>query len=215
MTVPPQEHSQQMREAAVAEAAAAQGIPDRTYVPVPRQRIFMVRSNPERAMSFLWRVVWVVLCRWTPSWMWRWRSAVIRLFRGRIARSAVIASSTRIEFPWNLRIGEHTRIMHSVIITCMGTVQIGEHCLISQYSHICAGTHDYRDSHMPIDRAPIRIGDNVWIAADVFVGPNVTIGNNVIIGARSSVFGDLPDNIVAVGEPARKIKDNIAIGRPA
>jgi putative colanic acid biosynthesis acetyltransferase WcaF len=209
------ENSQALREAERAEAQAAAGEPDRTYMPPLRQRVFMRRSNTERAMSFLWRVVWVSLCRWTPTWMHAWRRSVIRCFRGEVASTAHLAPSTRIEFPWNLRIGEHTRIMHNVIITCMGTVDIGEHCLISQYAHICAGTHEYRDSHMPIERAPIAIGDNVWIAADVFVGPNVTIGDNVIIGARSSVFGDLPANIIAVGEPARKIKDNPATAHPA
>lgn len=194
---------------------ATDPMPERTFVPAPRQRIFMIRTNTERAMSFLWRVVWVLLCRWTPMRLWGWRRFVIRLFRGEIAGTALISNSTRIEFPWNLRIGEHTCIMHDVIITCMGKIDIGAHCLISQYSHICAGTHEYRDKHMPIERSPIRIGDNTWIAADVFVGPNVTIGSNVIVGARSSVFGDLPDDIVAVGEPARKIKDSPRVAKPA
>lgn len=215
MTPAADEHAQALREAEAAEAAAAEGKPDRTYMPPLRHRVFMNRSNTERAMSFLWRVVWSLLCRWTPDFLWGWRRFIIRLFRGKVASTTLISSSARIEFPWNLRIGSHTRIMHGVIITCMGIVEIGEHCLISQYSHICAGTHEYRDSHMPIERAPVRIGNDVWIASDVFVGPNVTIGDNVIVGARSSVFGDMPSNIIAVGEPARKIKDNPRIAHPA
>ncbi len=215
MTAAESDNTTDPRPETEAEAAPEAQTPERTFVPAPRQRVFMIRTNTERAMSFLWRVVWVALCRWTPARLWGWRRFVIRIFRGQVAGTALVSSSTRIEFPWNLRIGEHSCIMHNVIITCMGKVVVGDHCLISQYSHLCAGTHEYRDKHMPIERSPIRIGDNTWIAADVFVGPNVTVGSNVIVGARSSVFGDLPDDIVAVGEPARKIKDSPRVARPA
>jgi putative colanic acid biosynthesis acetyltransferase WcaF len=46
----------------------------------------------------------------------------------------------------------------------------------------------------------------VWVAADAFVGPGVTIGSRSVLGARSSAFGDLPADVVAVGNPAKVIK---------
>lgn len=59
--------------------------------------------------------------------------------------------------------------------------------------------------------APIRIGRNCWLGANVVVVPGVTIGNNVVVGAGSVVIHDLPDNVVAVGNPCgilREVNDH-------
>lgn len=53
---------------------------------------------------------------------------------------------------------------------------------------------------------PITIGDNVWIGAGVTVLPGVTIGNNAVIGAGSVVNRDIPDGVVAAGNPCRVIR---------
>lgn len=52
----------------------------------------------------------------------------------------------------------------------------------------------------------IRVGNNVFIGANSMILHGVTIGNNVIIGAGSIVTKDIPDDVVAVGVPARVIK---------
>ena len=53
----------------------------------------------------------------------------------------------------------------------------------------------------------ISIGDNVWVGGNVVINPGVHIGNNVVIGSGSVVTKDIPDNSVAVGNPARVIKE--------
>lgn len=52
----------------------------------------------------------------------------------------------------------------------------------------------------------VTIGDNVFIGAGSIVLPGVSIGNNVVIGAGSVVSCDIPDNCVAVGNPARVVR---------
>ena len=54
---------------------------------------------------------------------------------------------------------------------------------------------------------PITIGNNVWIGANVTILPGVTIGDNVTIGAGSTVTKDIPNNVLAFGNPAKIIKD--------
>nr|WP_276611693.1 hypothetical protein [Thiorhodococcus mannitoliphagus] len=54
--------------------------------------------------------------------------------------------------------------------------------------------------------APITVGADAWITADVFVGPGVTIGDGVVVTARSSVFDDLPSWTVVRGNPAVFVK---------
>lgn len=54
---------------------------------------------------------------------------------------------------------------------------------------------------------PIRIGKNCWLGAGVIVLPGVTIGDNTVVGAGSVVTKDLPPNVVAVGNPARILRE--------
>lgn len=54
--------------------------------------------------------------------------------------------------------------------------------------------------------APVHIGKNCWIGAGVIIVPGVTIGDNVVIGAGSIVTKDIPDNVVAVGNPCRCLR---------
>jgi putative colanic acid biosynthesis acetyltransferase WcaF len=173
-----------------------------TDIPQPRQRVFLQQSFSERFLSVLWTVSRYTLFRFSPGFAHRWRVFLLNLFGAHIHGSARISPSVHIDFPWNLTVEPHVTICHEVIINCMGRVRIGERTRISQYAHICAGTHDYQRRDMGIVRCPITIGRQVWIAADAFVGPNVTIGDGCMLAARSSAFGDLPAGQICVGEPA-------------
>lgn len=65
----------------------------------------------------------------------------------------------------------------------------------------------YFDGKWMDNMAPIVVGDNVYIGMGAYIMPGVTIGNNVIIGANAVVTRNIPDNSVAVGMPARVIKN--------
>ena len=55
--------------------------------------------------------------------------------------------------------------------------------------------------------APVHIGNNVWVGAGAIILPGVTIGDNCVIGAGSVVTKDIPDNVVAVGNPCRILRE--------
>lgn len=55
--------------------------------------------------------------------------------------------------------------------------------------------------------APIHIGNNCWIGAGAVILPGITIGDNAVIGAGSVVTRDIPDNVVAVGDPCRVLRE--------
>lgn len=57
-----------------------------------------------------------------------------------------------------------------------------------------------------LDGAKVTIGDNVWVGAQTVINPGVTIGSNVVIGSGSVVNKDIPDNVIAVGNPCRVIR---------
>lgn len=88
-------------------------------------------------------------------------------------------------------------------------VTIGDDCFIGPDVSIYTACH----STDPVERntrmewaEPVTIGDNVWIGGSVTILPGVTVGNNVTIGAGSVVTKDIPDNVVAVGNPCKVIK---------
>lgn len=177
-----------------------------THVLEPRKRVFMPRTFGERALSFWWYVARQLFFRWSPPPFNAWRCMWLRLFGVKISGKVYVSASVRIDFPWNLELGDCVFIAHKCIINCMGKVKIGSKTHISQYSHICSGTHEYGEVDMRIKSCPITIGEDVWIAADAFVGPGVTIGDGAVLAARSSAFGNLPAGQVCIGEPAKPYK---------
>jgi acetyltransferase-like isoleucine patch superfamily enzyme len=114
-----------------------------------------------------------------------------------------------------ITLGEDVWVGYFTLIDGSGGLEIGNKVSISSGVHIY--THDssnYRlyntekdlvsGSH--IDRAPVKIGNNVQIGANSVILKGVTIGNNVVIGALSLVNKDIPDNCIAVGNPCKIIK---------
>lgn len=88
-------------------------------------------------------------------------------------------------------------------------VKIGDDCFIGPNVSIYTACHstDPKERNSRREWAePVTIGDNVWIGGNVTILPGVSIGNNVTIGAGSVVTKDIPDNVVAVGNPCRAVK---------
>lgn len=160
----------------------------------------------ERIGRVLWSMVECTLFRCSPRNAYGWRRFLLKAFGARLASHVLIRPTVRIEVPWHLTIGEHSAVGDFAILYCLGPITLGKYVTISQYAHLCAGTHETRTRAMTLLRPPITIGDDVWIAADAFVGPGVTIGDRTILGARSSAFSDLPPDVVAVGNPAKPVK---------
>jgi len=174
-----------------------------THVLPPRDRIFLPQTVSNRFRGFWWSVVQHTLFRWSPVSFDRWRAFLLRLFGANIEGRVCIAPSVQVEFPWNLSLGPGTTLCEHVIVNCMGRISIGPRTRVSQYSHLISGTHEYNSRDMHIERFPITIGADVWIAADAFVGPGVTLHDGCLLAARSSAFRDLPAGQVCMGEPAR------------
>lgn len=112
-----------------------------------------------------------------------------------------------------LKIGEGTYIGEfNNIRATGGEIVIGEYCNISQHCSLVASNHLTKlgvyVSYQEWDevRTGITIGNDVWIGANSVVLPGVTIGDGAVIGAGSVVTKDIPNDAIAVGNPARVIK---------
>lgn len=161
-------------------------------------------SRRELFGRFLWGLT-VPLFAWSPRPCWGWRRALLRFFGAEVGRDVRIFPSVRIAIPWNLEIGDETAVGDAVILYSLGRITIGRQTTISQFAHLCAGTHNYQDPMMPLVKLPISIGDGAWVCADAFIGPGVNIGPRSVVGARAVAMSNLPGGVVAVGNPARVI----------
>ena len=74
---------------------------------------------------------------------------------------------------------------------------------------MCAGTHDYSKSNLPLLRLPVKIGDEVWICSDSFIGPNVNIENGAIVGASAVVMKNVKTMEIVAGNPAKFVKRRV------
>jgi acetyltransferase-like isoleucine patch superfamily enzyme len=109
----------------------------------------------------------------------------------------------------NVLIGTETRVgMSNVVI---GPVKIGNNVILAQNIVISGLNHSYEDVTLPISRqdvstALITIEDECWVGANAVITAGVTIGKHSVIAAGSVVTKDIPPYSVAVGNPARVIK---------
>ena len=154
----------------------------------------------------LWWLVQDTLFRWSPQFLYGWRRWLLRLFGAQIGEKVLIRPTVRVTYPWKVRIGDYSWIGDDVVLYSLGEIDIGPHTVISQKSYICTGSHDFTKPEFPIYALPIKIGDQVWIATDVFVAPGVTIDDGVVVGARSTVLHDLPAGMICYGSPARPVR---------
>lgn len=156
-----------------------------------------------KLMRALWGMVQATLFRLSPKPCHRWRLMLLKLFGANVTKKSRVYPRVKIWAPWNLTMGDFATLGDDVDCYCVAQIIIGERSTVSQYSYLCGATHDHTDPKLPLVPKDIVIGADVWIAADVFVSPGVTIGDGVVVGARSSVFGDLPEWSVCVGTPAK------------
>jgi len=154
----------------------------------------------------LWYLVEISLFRLSFPRAYGWRRFLLRQFGAKMGANSCVRRSVRIWHPWLLQMDDFSMLGDAVQVYNLGEVSIGQHSIVSQQTYICAGTHDYTKTELPLLREPVRIGHGVWIAAQAFIGPAVSIGDNSVIGARAVVVSDIPAGVVAAGNPARVIK---------
>ena len=138
------------------------------------------------------------------------RDELIKEILGKTGDNVTIESPFHCDYGYNIEVGENFFANYNLVILDVGKVRIGANAQIAPNVSIYTAGHpihpDSRNSgyEYGID---ITIGDNVWIGGNTCIMPGVTIGNNVVIGAGSVVTKDLPDNVIAVGNPCRIVRE--------
>lgn len=134
---------------------------------------------------------------------------IIRRLLGKTGERFCITAPFWCDYGWNIEIGENFYTNHNCVILDGAKVTFGDNVFIAPNCTFSTTGHplDTEQRNQGLEYAyPITVGDNVWFGASVTVLPGVTIGSNTVIGAGSVVNRDIPDGVVAVGNPCRVVR---------
>jgi maltose O-acetyltransferase len=155
------------------------------------------------------------------------RNKIMRELLGNAGAGIWVEAPFYCNYGRNISIGEHTFVNMNCVFLDDGLINIGKNGLIAPSVQIYTATHPVSVSErivsqgkkddgstagnmlMPKYRTyakPVVIGDNVWIGGNAIIMPGIEIGDNVTIGAGSVVTKNIPDGVVAVGNPCRVIQ---------
>lgn len=168
-------------------------------VPPARRSAWTTRQKIMRlAWGTLGRLCWQV-----PMF----RAPVLRLFGGTVGRNCRLARTIQVTIPWNVSLGDGVQVGERVILYCLGSITIGSGTVIDVRAHLCAGSHDMRDTRFPLTRPPITIGAGCFIGVDAYIAPDVELGDRCRVLHRASVYKSFPPGTMLEGNPARPSAD--------
>ena len=134
------------------------------------------------------------------------RTKLIKEILGKTKENIIIESNFYCDYGYNIFVGENFYMNHNCVILDAAKVVFGDNVFIGPNCSFFTAGHpiEIEKRNKGLEYAkPIKIGNNVWFGGNVSVLPGGTIGNNITIGAGSVVTKDIPDNVVAYGNPCK------------
>ncbi|WP_421742777.1 sugar O-acetyltransferase [Cellulomonas sp.] len=134
----------------------------------------------------------------------------LRELLGSLGEDTWIRPPLYVDYGVHLHVGARTFANFGLVALDVAPIHIGDDVQIGPNVQLLTPIHpvDPEPRRNKLEAAkPITIGNNVWLGGGAIVCPGVTIGDNTVVGAGAVVTKDLPANVVAVGNPARVIKE--------
>lgn len=138
------------------------------------------------------------------------RDKLIRRIIGKAGKNIFIEQQFWCDYGFYIEVGDNFYANHGLVILDGAKVIFGNNVFIAPQCGFYAAGHplDYETRNTGLEYAlPITVGDNVWIGGMVSVMPGVKIGSGSVIGGGSVVVKDIPENVLAVGNPCRVIRN--------
>lgn len=110
-----------------------------------------------------------------------------------------------------LVLGDRVKLMHYVVVSAVESMTLEHHAQVGECATLRDNDHDLTAgvsmSEASVTSAPTRIGADAWIARGVCVTAGSTVGDGAVVGANAVVRGAIPPGTVAVGVPARVVRE--------
>lgn len=137
------------------------------------------------------------------------RREILQQLLGSMGSNLEIQPPFYCDYGYNIEIGDEVFMNYGCVILDVAPVKIGDRTLLAPYVQIYTATHpkDWSVRARKLEYGiPVTIGSDVWIGGGAIICPGVTIGSRTVIGAGSVVTGDIPDGVMAAGNPCRVIR---------
>ena len=137
------------------------------------------------------------------------REELIRQLFGKCGAKPYVEPNIFCGFGFNIEVGDNFFANNNCIFVDPGRITFGDNVFIGPNCGFYTAhhpIHPYWRNQLYEYAYPLTVGDNVWFGGHCCVMPGVTIGSNVVIGGGSVVVKDIPDNVVAAGNPCRVIR---------
>ena len=162
--------------------------------------------DSQRVLRVLWEFCWFIFCSWTPKPLNEWRLFWLRVFDARIDGKPFVHQRARIAVPWNLTLHDRACLGDRANAYSLAEIEIGARATVAQEAYLDTGSHDFDLAGLPLVTAKITIGEDAFIGARAFVLPGVTIGARSVVGACSVVTHDVPEGVIAAGNPCKVLR---------
>jgi maltose O-acetyltransferase len=138
------------------------------------------------------------------------REEILGELLGEIGEDSEVLTGFRCDYGAHITIGARVFVNFDCVMLDVAPITIGDHCQLATKVQLLTPTHPVD----PVRRRegweggrPITLGENVWLGGGVIVCPGVTIGDDTVVGAGAVVVDDLPAGVLAVGNPARIVRE--------
>lgn len=181
--------------------------PEQVVNPEQRSAYDSPWPNSQRFLRVLWEFCWFVFCCWTPKPLNDWRLFWLRVFDARIDGKPFVHQRARIAVPWNLTLHDRACLGDRANAYSLAEIEIGARATVAQEAYLDTGSHDFDLAGLPLVTAKITIGEDSFIGARAFVLPGVTVGARSVVGACSVVTHDVPEDVIAAGNPCKVLRN--------
>lgn len=137
------------------------------------------------------------------------RNDLFRRLLGNTGNQYHIEQPFRCDYGYNIYIGENFYANYNCTILDCASVSFGNNVFLAPNVSIFTAGHPlhFEPRNQEYEYAfPVAVGNNVWIGGGAIINPGITIGDNTVIGSGSVVTKDIPDNVMAAGNPCRIIR---------
>ncbi|GAB5052390.1 sugar O-acetyltransferase [Pediococcus ethanolidurans] len=169
-----------------------------------------VANDPELKRDFHHGRVLTRLFNNTTEEQMDYRKELLKKLFGSVGEHVFMEPPFHIDYGLNTTIGKNFYANYDCIFIDVGCITIGDNVMFGPRVGLYTAGHPI-DADVRIQGYeygyPITIGNNVWIGGNAVINPGVTIGNNVVIGSGSIVTHDIPDNVIAVGNLCRVLRE--------
>jgi len=135
---------------------------------------------------------------------------ILRDLLGSVGEQVRIRPPFHCDYGYHISIGDRTFVNFGAVLLDAAPITIGSDVQVGPYVQLLTPTHELDADRRRAgwERAEsITVGDDVWLGGGVIVCPGVTIGDDTVVGAGAVVTKDLPAGVLAVGNPARVVRE--------